>query len=73
MTCPADMNSDRSYGLTDEQIANFAVQILVDQARRESWLLGTVKYLYYMSPLGYMLANPKHEMAWAITRAKLAK
>ena len=57
--------------MCEEQIAQEVVQPTVQvvtvkdieiEAQKESKVLGTVKFIYYLSPLGWLFSNKQHKL-----------
>jgi hypothetical protein len=73
MTCFVEVaNRPAEYTLTNEQIANLAVQMRISNARESNWLIGSLKYFWYIS-VGRWTDPAKHALAWEITRLRLAR
>lgn len=43
------------------------LRLITEKAKTDSKILGTIKYFYYISPLGWLFSRNKHENAKIIS------
>jgi hypothetical protein len=57
----------------DQLHCQFENQIreIVEDAKRKNALIGTLKWFYFMSPIGYLFNNTSHQLAWELTKKAL--
>lgn len=54
--------------MSETAVDEYINQAVRDAQQNPNYITGTLKYLYYISPLGYLFSNRSHQLTLELTK-----